>query len=746
MTPTFLRLQRAAVLAIALGSFLAACGGGGGGGESAGGTSPAAPAQFAIGGSVTGLSPGAAVVLRNGNDSVTVTANGSFRFPTPSASGGNYSIAVGSAPAGHACSVTGGSGTVGAGEVNTIAVTCLPFVLAGRDSPLKNPLATAVDAAGNIYVADFAYQQILKVTPDGQVVQFAGQRGVVGRADGPGAQATFHFDSGTALEVDRNGDLLVADTCNGKIRKVSRDGTVSSLAGNSSYACEGRDASPSDGTGTGASFSEVNGLTLDRDGNLYTVQLFYGNPIKKITPQGVVTTVAKWPYGFDTSNPDIPSFSRVAIDGSGNLYAIEYQRNRIWKIVDGTARVFAGQQFGSGADPVDGPPGVATFVSLQALRADGAGNLWVVDGNTIRKVSPAGDVTTVAGKSGAIGYADGQGQAATFGSLQSIAMEGNGTLVAADSVYYTLRRITTSGLASTVEATRPSFGYADGKAAEARFGAARQPAVDAQGNVYVVDPAQHVVRKVAADGTVSLYAGTPGTPGDADGPRASATFNTPSAVTADRDGNLYVADKGAGIGPRVRRISAAGDVTTVGRLPGVVSGTYNYLAVSRDGTIAASATLGNIAVRGADGLFRNLASTASLPVGDSPFGNLHSLQGLAYDSKGNLYVADGAQYVVYRIAPDQKIDIVSGAPGKLAYVDGPAGTSRLMLPQIAWLTIDEDDNLYLSGEASIRKITPAGVTSTLSLPWGSPIVAGLAYGKGILYGTLRNAVMQVPLR
>jgi hypothetical protein len=217
----------------ALLGLMAGCGGGGGGGGGGGTVSPAAsspPApQFAVGGTVTGLEPGASVTLTNGAEKLTVAANGSFAFPTRLASGSGFSISA-SAPDGYSCKLSDAAGSIGKGDSTNTTVACSTALLAGAIGQLQNPLAVAADRAGNVYVVDGARYAVVKFAPDGRMSTLAGGSDKPGWADGPGKDARFRFGR-AAIAVDDAGNLIVTDACNGMLRKITPDGIVSTLAG-----------------------------------------------------------------------------------------------------------------------------------------------------------------------------------------------------------------------------------------------------------------------------------------------------------------------------------------------------------------------------------------------------------------------------------------------------------------------------------------------------------------------------------
>jgi sugar lactone lactonase YvrE len=302
--------------------------------------------------------------------------------------------------------------------------------------------------------------------------------GSVGAADGAGAAASFNSPAGMA--VDASGNVYVADQNNNTIRKITSAAVVTTFAGSGVSGAV-------DATGTAASFNVPFGLAVDASGNVYVGDVG-NNKIRKITPAGVVTTFAG-------------SGAQGAADGSG------------------TAASF------------NGPAGVA---------ADAAGNLYVADqvNNTIRKITPAGVVTTLAG-SGAQGAADGAGTAASFNFPAGVAVDALGTVYVADQNSNTIRKITPAGVVTTL-AGSGSASDADGSGTAASFNLPSAIAVDASGAVYVPDYG-HKIRQITQAGVVTTLAGG-GSHGFADGIGAAASFYFPNGIAVDGRGNVYVAD------------------------------------------------------------------------------------------------------------------------------------------------------------------------------------------------------------
>ena len=301
------------------------------------------------------------------------------------------------------------------------------------------PAGIAVDASGNVYVA--GGNTIYRFTPAGAMSVFAGG-GSAGYADGQGASALFDAPQGMAF--DANGNLLVADSGNNVIRKITPGGTVSTVAGSS---VEGS----ADGTGTAASFSEPVDVAVDASGNIFVAD--GGNSaIRKISPAGAVTTLAggqkpstfTWPTG-------------VAVDPSGNVIVMDFGAHKVLKVTQaGAVTTVAGT---GSAGSADGAGSVATFGSTgpydplhaaiqygpAGIVVDKLGYMFVVDrgNNEIRMITPAGVVSTLAGQPGQTwGTANGPGSAALFDTPAHIAMDANANLYVTEDGNSDVRMLT----------------------------------------------------------------------------------------------------------------------------------------------------------------------------------------------------------------------------------------------------------------------------------------------------------------
>jgi hypothetical protein len=508
----------------------------------------------------------------------------------------------------------------------------------GAAARFNQPQGVATDSAGNVYVADTGNFTIRQITPAGVVSTFAGTAGMLGSSDGTGAAARFRSVWG--LATDSAGNVYVADTGNGTIRKITRAGVVSTFAGTAgTYGS-------ADGMGAAAQFSNMGGVATDAAANVYVADT-YNHTIRKITPAGVVTTLAGT-AGMTGSSDGQGAAARfdepidVAADGAGDVYVADGSNNVVRKITpDGMVTALAGTAAVTGS--TDGTGAASSFDNPTGLTTDSVGNVYVADtfNDIIRKITPAGVVTTLAGTAAISGSADGVGAAARFYVPSGVATDGAGDVYVADSGYmsflgcgncpvgnYTVRKITPSGLVTTFAGTAGMAGSADGTGAAARFSAARGVAADGAGNVYVADTENGTIRKITPAGVVTTLAGTAGMLGSTDGTGVAARFSAARGVATDAAGNVYVADTD---NDTIRKITPAGVVTTLAGIAGMTGST--------DGTGAAA--------------------------------RFSSPQGVATDSAGNVYVADTGNDTIRKVTPAGVVTTIVGRPGEYGFVPGP---------------------------------------------------------------------------
>lgn len=300
----------------------------------------------------------------------------------------------------------------------------------------NNPHGIAVDPAGNIYVADRFGHKIRKITPGGTVSTLAGS-GQVGAADGVGINATFHEPWG--LCVDSTGVVYVADTRNNLIRKIDQSGTVTTVAGSGNFGT-------SDGQGTAATFGNPTGIEIAADGSLYIAD-HLTHIIRRISPNGFVSTLAGSAYitGNQNGVGNTARFNRpygLTIDPNGDILVADEWNHLIRKITPaGVVTTIAGTGI---VGSQDGPAGGATFNYPWDVTVDSSGNIFIADGynDVIRKLDVSGNVSTYVGTAGNSGATDAIGAAATFNGATGIAYLGStDEIYVADAYNNLIRKI-----------------------------------------------------------------------------------------------------------------------------------------------------------------------------------------------------------------------------------------------------------------------------------------------------------------
>lgn len=320
--------------------------------------------------------------------------------------------------------------------------------------------------------------------------------GAFGSTNGIGTNASFYDPTGVA--VDASGNVYVTDFDNNQIRKISPAGVVSLFAGSTIFVAGISAPGSNDGTGAMASFSNPWGIAIDASGNSYIGDS--GNCIiRKINPGGTVSTIAGNVLGAGSANgmglkASFYSPSGVAVDLSGNIYVADDGNNQIRKInPDGVVSTLAGSgETGS----VNGTGSSASFNSPVGVTVDKAGNIYVADfgNNEIRKVSPAGQVSTFAGNT-VHGSADGTGSSASFFEPTGVAVDASGNIYVSDDGNEKIRKISPAGVVSAI-AGNGTIGSANGLGSQASFHFPLGIAVDASGNIYVSDAGNEMIRKI----------------------------------------------------------------------------------------------------------------------------------------------------------------------------------------------------------------------------------------------------------
>jgi hypothetical protein len=562
-----------------------------------------------------------------------------------------------------------------------------PSIVDGTGSAARfvGPGYIARGSQGNLYVTDDA--TVRKVTKDGAVTTLAGKPGAYGHVDGAGAAARFDDLEGIVFNVD--GNIYVADKKT--IRRITQDGTVTTFAGNQSAIT--RDGI--DGNGTAASFTWIGAMAADNAGNLYVVD---GDvpAIRRITPSGDVATI------FRVAGLPIVGRARgIAIDAAGNIYysdwnfkkdcisCQEFFSSAIRKITPagvvttlaGTPDLIPGNLYSQSLRR-DGTGSEARFSSPGRIAIDGSGTLFVMDGDSIRKVTREGVVTTVAGtRSGNLGT---DGPDALFSTYDGITVDPDGILYVSGN--YAIRRVQQNGdvvmLAGRGPVSRGSG--KDGTGPESGFGYISGGLVsDPAGNLYVADDNCTIRQITPLLGAITTIVGSAGDCNRVDGDVTKARFARAAGLARDGSGNLYV----TGTASPIRKINRQYDVIS--------------LAQSSPGgaleTVITADQAGNVYVPGTDGIAKitpaGTASTfATLPTDGLP-------RALTTDSEGNVFAVTNAGILKFTPAGARTVYAAANLPSTRA------------------MTTDRLNNLYVLStvgiDVMIQKITPDNQITTV---------------------------------
>lgn len=528
----------------------------------------------------------------------------------------------------------------------------------GTNASFASPMDIVIDSTDTyLYVADSDNHAIRRITlSSSQVVTLAGT-GTAGSANNTNSNFVEFFNpKGIAINTTDT-FLFVADQNNHTIRRISlTNGATDTLAGTAGQA------GLINQTGAAARFNLPARLAADSS-DLY-VSDTANNVIRKIVISTGATTT------FATGNGSGENFDQpmgIKLDfAKNNLYVADSANKTIRKIlksnpsivttIAGTTGIYGSSNGSKGAG----------FLYPDGIARDSLGNLFITDSadHVIRKITVEGVVTTFAGSPSTAGSTNGTGSAARFNLPRGIAIDASDNLYVADSLNNIIRKITPSGVVTTLAGLANNSGSVDGMGTNARFRSPFGIVVNAYGDIYVTDWTDHTIRKIEPSGNVTTFAGTTETIGVTDGIGLAAKFNGPEGITTDFSRNLYVCDTG---NHTIRKITPEGVVTTIAGIPGT-SGRV-------DGTALGTAKF-NYPTR------------------------------IAIDLRGNIYVSEKGSYAIRKISSDGVVSSFAGQMGSIGYIDGTGSTARFRTG--GDLTIDHNSNsLFVCdpGNRFIRKIT-----------------------------------------
>ena len=609
----------------------------------------------------------------------------------------------------------------------------------------KTPAGLAFDPEGNLYIADRENHRVRKIDTSGNISTFAG----IGKAGfsgdgGPAVRAKLNLPSG--LVADEKGNLYISDRSNDRIRVVDKKGVIRTYAGTGVAGFQG-DAGPA----LKAQLDKPFGIALDEAENLYIADR-NNNRVRKVSPEGIITTVAG-DGGFFFMGDNGPAYrasvaapTGVAVDKKGNLYIADRNNNRI-RLVDklGMIRTVAG----TGQQDYNGESETARETNLYlpfGLTVDSNDNLLVIDRShyRIRRIDPkSGKVETVAGNGLKLFAGDGgPATGATLSFPHGMFVDKNDNLIFSDKGHYRIRKITPKGIISTIggNGRRGNVGnnipaleanvynvttiiqnpvgdafmsspsgfvsiirrldakgiihdyidtaspkYREAISKSKHKGLVQTGAVatitqfsditfDPKGNLFISDRMNHQIRKIDLNGNISTIAGT----GDSDyygdgGPALEAAFRDPNSLASDKQGNIYIAEAANN---RIRKIDTKGIVTTV-------AGNGEH-ADSGDGGPALQA-------------------------------GIRSMDDIAISPEEELHILGTNTHKVRKITQDGKIVTVAGKGYAGFFGDGGPAT-KAMLKNPAAISFDSKGNLYIAdmGNNRIRKVDKKGIITTFA--------------------------------
>jgi sugar lactone lactonase YvrE len=685
------------------------------------------------------------------------------------------------------------------------------------NAALNLPYGVAAGPLGDLYVADSGNNVVRRMGTDGVISTFAGN-GSQGFAGDGGAATNGSLNGPNQLAVDASGNLYIADTGNNRIRKVDTQGNITTIAGDGTAGYSG-DSGPA----TNASLRAPFGVAVDSSGNVF-ISDSGNHRVRNVGPSGVIQTVAgDGVPGFTADgglavDASLNSPGAIAVDGSENLFIADTLNNRVRQVnVFGAISTVAGN--GLAAHAGDGGPASGASVKLPlGVAVDAFGDLYIAEAydNVVRQVSAAGVISTVAGD-GAEGYS-GDGGAPTNASLAfptTLAAGPSGALFVADSANNRVREVALATLpALTIprisEATAGDYqvivSNASGSVTSAvavvaygvpnvitsqpasqtalagatvalqvgatglgplayqwQFNGAAIPvkiytiagggasgvsvagratnasllnpsavAVGPAGDIYFSDTDHHVIRKVDTNGNITTIAGNGGDGFSGDGGLAvNATLTYPSGLAVDPSGNLYFADV---VNNRVRKVATNGVITTFAGSGASGSG------FSGDGGMATKASLSypvavavnpagevfiadpnyNVALKvDTRGIITRVAGTGQRGyTGDGGFATNASLNqpfAVAVDSAGNVYVADSYNYRIRKVDTNAVIRAIAGTGTQGHSGMGGLATSA-SIGDVDGLVVDASGNLFFTeyDNNRVEMVDSAGVFTTIA--------------------------------
>jgi cysteine-rich repeat protein len=588
------------------------------------------------------------------------------------------------------------------------------------EAALAFPIGVAVDASGDVFLADAFNQRVRRVDTAGTITTVAGT-GTSGFAGDGGPGSGAELASPWGLAIDAQGALWIADMTNQRLRELATDGTISTIAGNGTLGVGGEG-----GVATGAQLSNPFGVAVDATGRIVIADNFHQR-IRRVELDGTIHTIAGTGLqgysgdGAAATDAELNGPDGVAIDAMGRIYIADTYNHAIRRVdLDGTIHTIAG----TGQQGFTGDSGAATSARLynpQGVAVDAGGVVYIADtyNHRIRRVDTNGVITTIAGNDTA-GYGGdgGQASAATLSFPYGIVIDHSGRVVLSDSANNRIRRIETTGTIDTIAGTGTAGYNGDGIAATAaEIYSPYGIAVDNEGRIVISDAYNQRIRRIETDGTISTVIGT-GTAG-ANGDAAAATgaqVAFPIDVAVDALGGVIVADTN---NQRIRRVDPATSIitTVAGQVdPGDVGPMASArlvdpqaIALAPSLTLVAGGSSGALEaitggrVEAVAGRYPQTIATGALArFRTSAFG---SVGGVAIDpATGLIYIAETTANKIHVITqvdpahPETWTIAVLAGDGTSGFRDGPAAIAEFRGPT----------GLYLDTTAGMLYIADTG--------------------------------------
>ncbi len=593
------------------------------------------------------------------------------------------------------------------------------------EAQLNTPIWITVDEHGNLYIAEVGGRGVRKVDPAGTITKIAGTGSLGNDGDGgPATAAQFGVISG--LTADAQGNIFVSDITAARIRRITPDGTISTIAGTRFAVNSGHG-----GPALEASLGTPGGVATDADGNLFVTDFNVGG-LRKIDSKGIITTIAGTDQQLFTGDKglaidaELAQPVQVGTDASGNLYLVEYSGNKV-RILRPTATT---SRFTLPLG-TSGESRVLTVTSDGSLRWEGSpvvnGMEFQVPNGSRYAISQTEDATVLATfvpKEQTVELQAGTDITLTTREdgtwwIGDQVVENGHRHTEADREYllewtgsqWRLAKYTLRTIAGTVD-------VAEGVAAtEARLFAPYSVAVDTAGNTYVSESSNHRVRKIDAAGVITTIAGTGerGYAGDG-GPAAEAELNSPTGIAVNELGEILVADSGNHV---VRKIDLLGDIVTIETADQVLGPIG--LALDASGNVLITESNHRVRRIDSQGNVTTIAGVASQSGGynDSDVAvstRLSSPSSVALDASGNIYVADSLNHRIRKIDTTGTIMTIAGTGDPGFSGDGGVAVEAQIHTPSGVLVDDVAGNVYISDtwNSRIRRIDSSGIITTLA--------------------------------